>query len=76
MISGMEMGANQVDMHCFACNGYIEGKQMMKSFPTNKKTCATKIFKLMHFDVCGRMKTLEEQGIFLTFMGVFAKGHK
>jgi hypothetical protein len=75
MVSGMDMGAAQGDVHSFACEGCVEGKQARRPFPTDGGTRATKILELVHSDVCGPMKTASIGGAryFLTFIDNFSR---
>ena len=58
MLSGMDLGAVGGNVHSFACEGCVKGKQTRQPFLTDGGTCATKISKLVHFDICKPMKTM------------------
>ena len=53
MVSGMEVQALQGDMHLFACEGCVKGKQTRRPFLMDERTCVTKILKLMNSNACG-----------------------
>jgi transposase InsO family protein len=70
----MDVGAAQGDVHSFACEGCVEGKQARRPVPTDGGTFATKILELVHSDVCGPTKTASIGGAryFLTFIDDFS----
>ena len=71
----MDVGAVQSGMHLFAYEEYVEDKQARRLFLTDRDTCATKILKLVHSDVCGPMKTMFIGGAryFFTFIDNFSR---
>ena len=75
MVSGMDVGAAQDDVHSFACEECVEGKQARRPFPTDGGTCATKILELVYSDVCGPIKTssIGDARYFLTFIDNFSR---
>src|SRR5450631_1333284 len=75
MVSGMDVQAVPNDVHSFACEGCVQGKQARRPFPTEGGTRATKILELVHSDVCGPMKTPSIGGAryFLTFIDDFSR---
>ena len=75
MVSEMDVGAAQGDVHSFACERCVEGKQARRPFPTDGGTRATKILELVHSNVCGLMKTpsIEDARYFFTFIDDFSR---
>ena len=57
MVSGMYLPQQHVGPSSFTCEGCIEGKQQRLPFPVKEATRATKPLEIVHFDVCGPMKT-------------------
>ena len=56
-MSKMDIEGMQGDMHLLACKRCIKGKQTRHLFPMDKGIRTTKILELIHFDVCGRIKS-------------------
>ena len=75
MVSKMNVGAAQDDVHLFTYEGCMENKQTRRPFLTDGGTRVTKILELGHSDVCGPMKIMFFGGAryFLTFIDDFSR---
>lgn len=62
MMSMIDVECVQDDVHSFACEGCVKGKQVRKPFIMDKETHATSILEFIHSDLCGPMKTMSTGG--------------
>ena len=75
MVSGMDLHQPHVGPSSFTCEGCIEGKQQRLPFSVEGATLATKPLEIVHFDVCGPMKTtsMGAAKYFVTFIDDFSR---
>lgn len=75
MVRGMDLGKTPCDVFVFACVGCVNGKEVRQPFPTDGGIRATRVFQLVHSDVCGSFRTKSSGGAmyFLTFFDGFSK---
>ena len=75
MVSGMDIPQSRVAPSSFIYEDCIEGKQHRLPFLVDGVTRATKLLELVHFDVCGPMKTtsIGAAKYFVTFNDDFSR---
>jgi hypothetical protein len=72
MVDGMNL--KEVSLH-HICEGCIQGKHQITSFPKDGVMRASQLLEIIHTDVCGPMKTTSHGGVqyFLTFIDNFSR---
>jgi len=72
MVGGMNL--KEVSL-CHICEGCIEGKHQITSFPKDGMTKVSQLSEIVHIDVCGAMRITSHGGAqyFFTFIDNFLK---
>ncbi len=72
MVDGMNL--KEVLLH-HICEGCIQGKHQITSFPKDGAMRASQLLEIIHTDVCGPMKTTSHGGVryFFTFIDNFSR---